>query len=152
MRYLALFLILAPLIGACSPDEEAAPRHNPAQVETAEVAVENLRTIRDATVRYWAATGSAPVSIDLLSEHGAGVSDLRESDVYSEFGYNFTGLLFDEAGELARGWFFATPRRDREGLQVRLDGVTDEVEYLPKGQPWGRAAGDDSHLEPPEED
>jgi hypothetical protein len=143
MQRLTLFLLIALLVSACNQNVQTEDELDAELRAHADVAVSNLKRIRDAAVKYRKATGEIPESIDQLAEHGAAEDELDDSEVYSVLGYNYTGLLFDDDGNLARGWFFATPRADADGMKVRFNGVTEQVEMIPKDAPWLPAEDDD---------
>jgi hypothetical protein len=129
---LAILLVLTACGGANSVAESPDSLR-----ERAKPAERNLVLIRDAVVKYHEANGAVPQSVSDLEAFGGGPEDFEKSDDYADIGYTFVadGLKF-ENGKLTRGWFLASPRGNREALQVRMNGVTGEFEYLPSGEQW----------------
>lgn len=139
MRLLSVFLLIALLAACGNGNEDSAPGAGELR-ERAEPAERNLERIRDAVLAFHKARGMEPISVDELADFGAGPTNLEPSDDYSDLGYSFYSLRFSEEGEMEQAWLIATPKVGSEALQVRMNGLTGNFEYLPAGEAWGRAA------------
>lgn len=143
MKTAILFLtITCMLLGACGGDT-AADSGDEALKNRAKVAEANLVLIRDAVLAYHKKNKLPPESITDLDAYGAAESDLDINDDYSELGYTFYNLDFDEAGKMTRGWFIATPISKTGALKVRLNGVSGNFDYVPQGEEFGPAPDDE---------
>jgi hypothetical protein len=98
--------------------------------EHAKEAEVNLVKIRDASSEFWVKYGRPPVKVDELAEIGLDLESLS-GEHYADIGYDFTKLTFDDEGKLTTGYFFAFSKTEADS--VRLNGVTNEFDYVPKG-------------------
>lgn len=138
MKITALCL-LALLLTACGGDASAGGSRDDGLKRRAKVAEVNLARIRDAVVKYHAARGETPMSVTHLEGFGGGESDLEPSDDYADIGYAFYSLKFGDTGKLSQGWFIATPVAKSGALQVRMNGLTGEYDYVAQDGEFGPA-------------
>lgn len=140
MKTAALFLTLICLLAGCGGDNQTTDGGDPMR-ERAKAAEANLVRVRDAVAAYYAKHQKAPESVSDLAAFGIKESELANED-YSELGYAFYNLEFDQAGKLSRGWLLATPMADREALKVRMNAVSGEFDYVGRDEDFGRAPSD----------
>lgn len=141
MRTAALFLLSICLLAGCGGDNTPAGDGGDPLRERAKAAEANLVKVRDAVAAYYARHNKAPESISDLATFGITEEQLANED-YSELGYAFYNLRFDEGGKLTQGWLIATPMADREALKVRMNAVTGEFDYVNKEEEFGTAPSD----------
>lgn len=142
MKQLSLFLFAIVLLAAgCGGNSDADNGVDPLK-QRAKVAEKNLRQLRDAVVKYHEKNGEAPQSVSDLNGFGGAEADLETNDDYSELGFSFYSLEFED-GKLTQGWFMATPMADTGALQVRMNGVTGEFDYMPQGEDFAPAETDE---------
>ena len=139
MKTTCLFLCFLVMLLAGCGDDAGPDGQSEALKLRARVAEVNLTRIRDAVVKYHKQHGEVPGSVTDLKDFGGGESDLEPSEDYSEIGYSFYSVEFDESGKMTQGWFIATPVADSGALQVRMDGVSEELDYVPQGEDFGPA-------------
>jgi hypothetical protein len=140
-------LLLVFMLCACGGEgnNDTGDGISEALKERAKPAERSLTKLRDAVVKFYAAKKEAPRSVNDLAGYGGGPDDLETSDDYADIGLTFfsSSLKFDAQGNLARGWFLATPKGTSDALQVRMNGVTGGFEYLRKGEKWKAAEEDE---------
>ena len=140
MKISALFLCsLTLLLAACGGDDVAGSGPGGALKARAKVAEVNLARIRDAVVKYYEKHQEVPMSVTHLEDYGGGEQDLEASDDYADIGYAFYNVKFDDSGKMIQGWFIATPVADSGALKVRMNGVTDEFDYVAQEEDFGPA-------------
>ena len=148
MRTAVLFLTLVCLLAGCGGGNENVANAQDALREKAKPAEENLTRVRDAVVKYHKEKGEVPRSVTHLGEVGLKEASLANED-YSELGYAFYNIAFDDQGKLVQGWLIATPMADRDALQVRMNAVTGEFDYVGKGEDFGTAPSDNGPINKP---
>ncbi|MCA8911913.1 MAG: hypothetical protein KDB82_09425 [Planctomycetes bacterium] len=144
MKTAILFLALALLLAACGGGNAEAEK-NAELHKRAEVAERNLVKVRDAIVAYYKKNKKAPETMDDLADFGAAEKDLEVNDDYSELAYTFLpqSLEFDDSGKLTRCWLIATPISKTGALQVRMNGVTGNFDYVAADEDFGPAPDDE---------
>jgi hypothetical protein len=135
MRWM-LFSFIFLSLTACSGGSNA-----PVKLETglfkenAKGAEDNLKKMRDASVKFYDKNKAAPEQVDDLTPFGGGPDDLKSDKYYSELSFTFFRLKFDDKGALTEGKFRATPKLDADAPIVMLDAKTGEFEYKAKDEP-----------------
>jgi len=133
MRWLILLGLVLISLSGCSNAVNTSTRAGDAQLkERAKMAQDNLSLMRAAAIKYFAKNKSAPEMHDDLTGFGAGPADVKANEYYSEIGYTFFRLKFDENGQLIEGKFRATPMAEADALIVMLDAKTGDFEFSPK--------------------
>lgn len=129
MRILPLFFLLF-ILAACGGDNsgvqaELGPRDKTKEAEP------NLVKMKEASEKFWAKNRAAPTEVPDLVEFGV-TEKLLSGVNYSDIGYGFGELTFDDKGELTNGFYWANSKTG--GDSVRLDGVTGEFDYVANGE------------------
>lgn len=133
MRLLLLTLFLLALAGCTGGSNAPAPQAEAGLFkENAKGAEDNLKKMREASLKYYEKHKAAPQQVDDLTGFGAGPEDLKSDKYYSELGFTFFRLKFDDKGVLVEGKFRATPRLDAEAPIVMLDAKSGDFEYKAK--------------------
>lgn len=136
MRLLLSLLVLLTLVGCSGGGNTPKPKIEPELFkENARGAEDNLKKMRDASRKFFEKHKRAPEQVDDLAPFGAGPDDLKPDAFYSDLGFTFFGLKFDDAGVLLEGKFRATPRLDAKAPIVMLDAKSGEFEYRAKDAP-----------------
>lgn len=133
MRLALCTLFILALFG-CSGGATNAPLKLETSLfkENAKVAEDNLKKMREASLKYYEKNKAAPEKVDDLAGFGAGPDELKADKYYSELGFTLFRLKFNEKGELIEGKFRATPRVDANAPIVMLDAKTSEFDYKPR--------------------
>jgi len=135
MRWM-LFMLLPVLLCACSRSSNAPLKLEPGLFkENAKVAEDNLKKMREASIKFYEKHKAAPAQVDDLTPFGGGPEQLAADKYYSELSFTFFRLKFDDKGALTEGKFRATPKADAEAPIVMLDAKSGEFEYKPKDAP-----------------
>lgn len=135
MRWTLLTLFLLAL-SACSGGGNAPVKLDPGLFkENAKGAEDNLKKMREASVKFYEKNKAAPQQVDDLTPFGAGPEQLTADKYYSELSFTFFRLKFDDKGALTEGKFRATPKLDADAPIVMLDAKTGEFEYKAKDAP-----------------
>jgi hypothetical protein len=135
------------MFAACGGDNAPEDNSDDALKARARIAEVNLTRIRDAVVKYHGEHGEIPMSVTHLNGFGGGENELEPSDDYADIGYAFFNVKFED-GKMTQGWFIATPVAGSGALQVRMNGVTGEFDYVPQGEDFGRAPSDPPDNQP----
>lgn len=136
MRLLLLTLFLLALAGCTGGSNAPAPQTEAGLFkENAKGAEDNLKKMREASLKYYEKHKAAPEQMDDLAGLGAGPEELKPDPYYSELSFTFFRLKFDDKGALTEGKFRATPRTGAEAPIVMLDAKSGELEYKSKDAP-----------------
>ncbi|MEE9312202.1 MAG: hypothetical protein V3V10_07280 [Planctomycetota bacterium] len=126
MRFLPLFFLLFFLVacdgGNSGVQAELGPRDKTKEAQP------NLVKMKEASKKFWAKNKAAPTEVPDLVEFGI-TEKLLSGANYSDIGYGFGELTFDDKGKLTNGFYWANSKTG--GDSVRLDGVTGEFDYVP---------------------
>lgn len=136
MRWTLLTILLLVVVG-CGGGAHAPASNTQANLfkENAKGAEDNLKKMRDASLRYYEKHKAAPEQMDDLAGFGAGPEELKPDPYYSELSFTFFRLKFDDKGALTEGKFRATPRTGADAPIVMLDAKSGELEYKAKDAP-----------------
>ncbi|MCC6575613.1 MAG: hypothetical protein IT462_17675 [Planctomycetes bacterium] len=125
--YAAALVFVVVLFAACSDEAGKAAAREAALKAQGKTAAANLKTIRDAALKYCAERKAPPEYMDQLAEFGAG-SLVKDDNYSTEFGYGFEGLKYAD-GKFSAGRFFATPMEGKSAPDVAMSAETGEVSY-----------------------
>jgi hypothetical protein len=136
MRWTLLTILTLVVVG-CGGGANAPASNTQANLfkENAKGAEDNLKKMRAASLKFYDKHKAAPEQMDDLAGFGAGPEDLKQDAYYSELGFTFFRLKFDDKGALIEGKFRATPRAEAEAPIVMIDAKSGEFEYKSKDAP-----------------
>lgn len=136
MRW-TLLTILTLLVVGCGGGSNTPASNTQASLfkENASGAEDNLKKMRDAALKYYEKHKAAPEQMDDLAGFGAGPEELKPDAYYSELGFTFFRLKFDDKGSMTEGKFRATPRAEAQAPIVMLDAKSGDLEYKSKDEP-----------------
>ena len=119
-------ILLALALCGCADDASKKAAQEATLKAQGKVAAANLKLIREAAEKFFAARKVPPESMDELGDYGA---ELAEDPNYSALAYGFAGLKFGADGKLTEGTIFATPMAGKSAPDVAMNAATGEISY-----------------------